>query len=405
MNIFLLAEVSAATVIGGAERVLREQARGLQERGHHVALLVRAPVHDPRVQVSIGEIPERRYAVSWRHELAMVWSSIGRSVSAFDELCATLTPDVGIIHQSLAGIGMMLFRRKRVKRWLYMCHSLAHEEFFSRTTPGATIQQRARRALNGWIRMLGERFVMRRCAKIIVLSEFMKQRVITLHRIPAERLRIIPGATDPVRFRPPDDPTEVRRSLKIPQNRVVLFAIRNLVPRMGLENLLSAIELMGEEGRDLLVLIGGEGPLRTTLERSIKDRGLTDRIQLLGFVPEDQLPMYYQAADLVLVPTYELEGFGLITVEAMACGTPVLSTPVGALPEVVARIDPALVADGSDGEALAKAIRRILRRFRDQPGEQERLAVKGRYLVETDYNWARHNAEVEGVLQEAFAQS
>jgi len=158
---------------------------------------------------------------------------------------------------------------------------------------------------------------------------------------------------------------------------------------------------LGEEARDLLVLIGGEGPLRPALERLIQDLRLTDQVCLLGFIAEDLLPKYYQAADLVLMPTYQLEGFGLVTIEALACGAPVLGTPVGAIPEVLARVDPALVAGGIDDVALASGIRRLLRRFRDQPGEQERLSLKGRALVEKDYTWERHSEQLEAVLQAA----
>src|SRR2546430_17254237 len=192
----------------------------------------------------------------------------------------------------------------------------------------------------------------------------MKRRVLITHDVPESRLHIIPGAADPTQFRPPDDPMEVRRQLHLPHNQVLLLTVRNLVPRMGLENLLHAIEKLGEEARDLLVLIGGEGPLRPALEQLIRDLRLTDHVQLLGFIPEDRLSKYYQAADLVLMPTHELEGFGLVTVEALACGTPVLGTPVGAIPEVLARLDSALLTDGRDATALATGIRRILRRFR-----------------------------------------
>lgn len=242
---------------------------------------------------------------------------------------------------------------------------------------------------------------MRRCGRITVLSEFMKRRVLVTHKFPESRIHIIPGAADPIHFRPSDDPSEVRRQLQLPQNRVLLLTVRNLVPRMGLENLLHAIEKLGEEAYHVLVLIGGEGPLRPTLERVIQDLRLTDRVRLLGFVPEDRLSKYYQAADLVLMPTHELEGFGLVTVEALACGTPVLGTPVGAIPEVLARLDSALLTDGSDSTALADGIRRILRRFRDQPGEQERLSRKARSLVEKDYNWDRHSEQLETILQAA----
>ena len=245
---------------------------------------------------------------------------------------------------------------------------------------------------------------MRRCARIVVLSEFIKRRVLITHDVPESRLHIIPGAADPTQFRPPDDPVEVRRQLQLPHNQVLLLTVRNLVSRMGLENLLHAIEKLGEDARDLLVLIGGEGPLRPALEQLIRDLRLTDHVRLLGFIPEDRLSKYYQAADLVLMPTLELEGFGLVTVEALACGTPVLGTPVGAIPEVLARLDSALLTDGSDAKALATGIRRILRRFRDQPGEQERLSRKARSLVEKDYNWDRHSEQLETILQAACSR-
>ena len=75
--------------------------------------------------------------------------------------------------------------------------------------------------------------------------------------------------------------------------------------------------MLGEEQQNLLLLIGGEGQLRPQLEELIRSKGLQDAVQLLGFVPEDQLAKYYQASDLVVMPTLQLEGFGLVTVEAL----------------------------------------------------------------------------------------
>ena len=404
MRVLLLAEVSAARVIGGAERVLREQALGLRRRGHHVGVVARAPLGDARPQVSVDGIVEHRYVASRRNEPAFVLSSIARSLQAYDWASSAMTPDVVVIHQSLAGLGPVLRRRRQASGWVYLCLSLAHEEYLSRTQAGRTALERMRHAINARLRRWCERAVMRRCERIAVLSEFMKRRVLITHDVPESRLHIIPGAADPTQFRPPDDPMEVRRQLHLPHNQVLLLTVRNLVPRMGLENLLHAIEKLGEDARDLLVLIGGEGPLRPALEQLIRDLRLTDHVRLLGFIPEDRLSKYYQAADLVLMPTLELEGFGLVTVEALACGTPVLGTPVGAIPEVLARLDSALLTDGSDATALATGIRRILRRFRDQPGEQERLSRKARSLVEKDYNWDRHSEQLETILQAACSR-
>ena len=109
---------------------------------------------------------------------------------------------------------------------------------------------------------------------------------------------MVPGAADPATFYPPQDRNEIRRELKLPEGRTILFTVRNLVPRMGLEHLLDAMTMLGEEHRNLLLLIGGEGQLRSRLEELIRSKGLEGSVQLLGFVPEEQLAKYYQASDL-----------------------------------------------------------------------------------------------------------
>lgn len=403
MNVILLADVSAAAVIGGAERMLREQALGLQKRGHHVQAIVRMPPADSRSQVALGQGIEHRYAVSRRGSPSFVLSSLLNSVRAFDRVVTAGRPDAALIHQSMAGFGPIARRRASAQGWAYMCLSLAHEEYLSRTPvePGAA--GRLRRLVNARVRLWIERAVLRRCAPIVVMSQFMKRRVQHAHAIDEARLRILPGGVDPVRFQPPQDPTAVRHRLGLPLDKVILLAVRNLVPRMGLQNLIQAIAKLGDESNDLLLLLGGEGELRADLQRCIEDLHLNRQVRMLGFIAEEDLPAYYQAADLVLMPTHELEGFGLVTVEALACGTPVLGTPVGALPEILSRVDPRLIAEGTDGTALAQAIRLVLRRFRDHPGEQERLSRRGRALVMEQYNWDRLSEQLETILEEARA--
>jgi glycosyltransferase involved in cell wall biosynthesis len=217
------------------------------------------------------------------------------------------------------------------------------------------------------------------------------------HGIPSDRIVVIPGATDPRVFAPVPDRQGPRAALNLPADRTVLFTVRNLVPRMGLENFIDAIAASGAAGRGCVAVIGGEGPLRAALDARIRSRGLEDVVRLVGFIPESQLPQYFQAADLVVMPTLHLEGFGLVTVEALACGTPVLGTPVGAIPEILNQVDPTLVAAGSDSRALASALEQALRRIQE-PGEADRLAQTGRRLVEQQYNWTRHCAELSSIL-------
>ncbi|THJ19755.1 MAG: glycosyltransferase family 4 protein [Nitrospira sp. CG24D] len=393
MKILLLAEVSAERVIGGAERVLRQQAVGLIAAGHQVDLLTRAMDETVSMQVAISGAKEWRFPVSKKSEWSFVRSTVQGALSVLDRLTRKATYDLAIIHQALTGFGPLYLRRKAAAEWLYVCHSLAHEEYLTRTAAATSLSSRLRRHVNAWARRGIEWLVMSRCHRIVVLSEFMRQRVMATHGIAPERIVLIPGAADPNLFRPAADRRELRRTLGLPEDRTILFTVRNLVPRMGLETLLDALSELGQGGRHCLLVIGGEGPLRARLEAGIRQRQLEQVVRLVGFIPDEQLVAYYQAADLVLMPTAQLEGFGLVTVEALACGTPVVGTPVGAIPEVLGQIDPILISSGTDSGSFADALVRVLSRI-EEPVERERLSRKGRSLVERRYNWVQHCADL-----------
>lgn len=403
LHALLLAEVSASRVIGGAERMLRGQALGLCRLGCRVGLAVREPQDDPRPTVMIGDAPEHRYAVRRANETAYVLSSLQASIGGFERACGGARPDVVIVHQAMAGLGPILRRRSSAGAWVYMCFSLAHEEYLSRTAPASV--SRLRYLANAAMRRWCERAVMRRCARVIVLSEFMKQRVQAVHGIDEDRVRVIPGAVDIERFMPASDLADVRRQLGLPVDRTILVTVRNLVPRMGLEQFVRAVAMVRDEIPGILAIIGGEGPLREELQRLIQHHHVADHVRMPGFIPEDDLPKYYQAADLVVMPTYELEGFGLVTIEALACGTPVLGTPVGATPEILRGIDPALLIGGTHAEAMAESLRTIIRRFRAEPDERAELAAKGVQAVRANYTWDRHCGTLADVLADVCRRS
>ena len=120
---------------------------------------------------------------------------------------------------------------------------------------------------------------------------------------------------------------------------------------------------------------------------------------LKGFIPENDLPAWYQCADLVIMPTLELEGFGLVTVEALACGTLVLGTPVGATPEILGPIDGRLVAKGNDAASIAEALANLLELMHAHPDEWKRLAAKGLLAVQNKYNWEVYSRNLDAILQ------
>jgi glycosyltransferase involved in cell wall biosynthesis len=125
---------------------------------------------------------------------------------------------------------------------------------------------------------------------------------------------------------------------------------------MGLENLITAMSEVVKTNPKVLLLICGKGYLEEKLKQLIQNLNLGDHVRMPGFIPEEELPLYYQAADLFVLPTVELEGFGLSTIESLACGTPVIATPVGANTEVISPINRELLCKDASPEALAERI-------------------------------------------------
>jgi glycosyltransferase involved in cell wall biosynthesis len=169
----------------------------------------------------------------------------------------------------------------------------------------------------------------------------------------------IPGSFDPQRYLPPADRIEARRALGIAPGGTVLLTVRRLVPRNGVDRIVSCAASLKDRVSDIRFLIGGTGPLQAELQRQIEAAGVSNRVQLLGHIPEDRLPLYYQAADVFLLPTRNLECFGLPVIEAMGCGCPSLVMPDGG-PAEVCRDHPLWIAEANTDEAFEQLVWRYL---------------------------------------------
>ena len=198
-----------------------------------------------------------------------------------------------------------------------------------------------------------ERRVYRRADRFIVLSEAFRSLLSREYRVDENRIRIVRGGVEVDRFDTGLTVEQARARLGWPQDRPVVFVVRRLARRMGLENLIAAMVRVRQRVPDALLMIAGSGPIRAELEDRIAAASMQDHIRLLGFVPDDDLPAAYRAADLSVVPTVALEGFGLITIESLAAGTPVLVTNVGGLPETVRELSEALIMPDAEVKTLA----------------------------------------------------
>jgi len=168
---------------------------------------------------------------------------------------------------------------------------------------------------------------------------------------------------------------------------------------MGLGNLVEAMGIIRRTRPDVVCLIGGKGPLREALEERVCELDLKEAVRFAGFISDEDLPDVYGAADLFVLPTAALEGFGLVTVEALACGTPVVGTPIGGTPEILRGLDPRLVLSGTSPEAIADGVLANLERLR---GDGRARAMCREYAADR-YAWPKIVERLEVMLQEVAA--
>jgi glycosyltransferase involved in cell wall biosynthesis len=175
------------------------------------------------------------------------------------------------------------------------------------------------------------------------------------------------------------DTRAARESLGLGLTDTILLSVRRLVPRTGVLRLVEAFAELKQPGRRLIIV--GEGPQRTRIRRRIRQLGLGDCVSLLGHVPDEDLALYYQAADLSVVPSLGLEAFGLVILESMACGTPVATTAVGGARAIVGELDRRLVLPSVSSSGIASGLQRLL-----EGCDLQSLRPRTRQLVEGSYS-------------------
>jgi glycosyltransferase involved in cell wall biosynthesis len=174
------------------------------------------------------------------------------------------------------------------------------------------------------------------------------------------RIKVIPGWVDLSRFAILKDRPAVRHQLGWPGDTPVLFSLRRLVPRMGLDRLIEAAKMLHIRGLAFRLYIAGSGPLLGQLQALVSELGLTDTVQFLGRISDELLPSMYGAADAFVLPTSELECFGLIAIESLACGVPVLATPVAAIPELIRPIEPKWLSTDTSSQSICAIMESFL---------------------------------------------
>ena len=218
---------------------------------------------------------------------------------------------------------------------------------------------------------LVERVVYRKAAAFVVLSQSFRRLLVERYGVSPWNIEVIHPGVDLDHFRP-GDKEAARVRLGLPVDGSVVVTVRRLVPRMGLDVMVEAwAKVTSQLDCDAHWLVVGDGPSRASLEAQVTNLHMEDRVHFIGEVDEDLLVECYRAADLSIVPSVKLEGFGLSTLESLACGTPVVVSDVGGLREAVGELADSLLVPAGDANILAERVEGVLKGTIAVPGSSQ----------------------------------
>lgn len=396
MKVLLIADVPMENPTSGSEQVLYQQASGLFRQGMKVYAITRQEESCLHETKNINGVYEAVYQAS----LSKIFSASIRLLKYPSKyyLCFEQgeTFHGAVCHQPFNCFSLLIRKKLKQIPFIYVFHSPSHEEFLLSKHQ----KKNPVNLFHAGIRLMVERICIIKSRKVMVLSRYMKQKVIDIHKISSQRIVVNPGGVDLDRFRPLQNRDYFKNKLGFPENKIHLFTLRNLEPRMGLENLLEAIRIIKQGKNNVHLILAGEGPERKKLHNLIHKLKITNEVTMAGFIPTDTLSEYYGASDFFILPTRYLEGFGLITIESMACGTPVMGTPVGGTIEILSGFDPEFLFADTSPESMANGIRIIAEKIFTNKEKYGKLRLHCREHAAKYYSWQRHTDKLKSIIED-----
>ena len=363
---------SRSSRYGGLNRYFAELVAALAELGTPVAGLVTGEAQ-PGDDSELVEIVALATASLMTRLRAIAWG-VKRHGDA----------DIVDVHFALSALPVLLGRLRRRPLVVHFHGPWADESAFAGEGRFACAVKRRL-----------ERVVYRRADAFVVLSRAFRRVLIECYGVRPWEVNVFPPGVDTWTFAL-GDRSKARASLGLSSNAFVALAVRRLLPRMGLDVLLEAwAELVRSTEVPTVLCIVGAGPQRHALETRRDALGLQDVVRFAGRVDDTDLVCYYQAADVSIVPSVALEGFGLVVFESLATGTPVVASTLEGLSEALDGLAPDLLVTPGDPEALAERLRGALEGFKPLPTTE----ACRRYAE--DFSWtavARHHLEFYGHL-------
>jgi phosphatidylinositol alpha-1,6-mannosyltransferase len=354
--------------LGGISRMMVEVARGFKQDGGCLQVLTQeGSQSNPQDTTAENQVS----AVRPRRE----WEALHRLRS--------LSPNAGVISAIWYPEGLLTWLTGR-RPHVVMAHGLE-------LMPSA---QALRRIPWRWLL----RRVLTSADRVVANSHYTAGLVQSV--VPEARVECIPLGVDAERFHPAEDRAAVKESLGL-AGKTVLCSVARIAAYKGIDVVLRALALLDEAERsDLVYVVVGKGAELPVLQKLAQELGVASLVRWCGFVTDHDLPRYYQAADLFVLCTRQseerqsVEGFGLVFLEAQACGTPVVGTRTGGIPDAVREGEGGWLIPQDDVAALTLIIRRLLQ----NPESFHREGKRARQRVLREATWGHYIHKLQALL-------
>lgn len=394
LNILFINESFLPDSIGGSQVISYEIAKYLKRLGHNIYILTANPGKAPPEECIEG-MRIFRYRFYGDNLIPSIFSII----STFFKIKKSISLDILHFHHCIPSfIINTLPLPKKIKK-ISTFYSAWHLEFLVRK--GIINFEQKKPLFIGLIAntlKFIQFYSLKKSHKITVLSNYCKDQIqIIYNKDLYNRTEVVYPGIDIDRFKPPEDKILLRDKFNVPKNKLLLLTIRRFIPRMGLENLIEAMHYIRNKNNSLYLFIGGSGPLENKLKDMVEKYQLNDIIKFLGFIDRREIVYYYQMADIFILPTLALESFGLVILEALACGVPVIATPVGGIKEILGRFEPALLCPDTSSRSIAESILKLS----SQPEMLRQIQKKCRlFVLNNNFTWENTARKIEKIYKD-----
>ena len=201
-----------------------------------------------------------------------------------------------------------------------------------------------------------------------------------------DKTYVCPGYVDTIKFfKEHISRLDARKKLGHPcwqTEDVCFFTLRRHAPRMGIENFIRAYHWVRprlNSDINFRIIVGGKGPLTGQLHELVESLNLRNNVFFTGEIPNEEIVLHYRAADCFVLPSFSMECFGLIILEAFASGTPVIATPVGAIPETLGPFAAESLSEATEPESIGRKMLEFLQDRRSQRSELDYREFASRF--------------------------